>query len=377
MPKRKSTEEIKNKIEKYTLNEFTLVGEYKNKSIGIEIKHNKCGGIFKQITGTFFDNFKCKCCGEQFDINRYFNINNKDDLLKKLDNEFELVGEYKGIYETHTFKHKICGHLQDVKTFKMLINPICLQCNGGFRVDNDLFMQRIYKLYNTEFVPLSEYKGSKANVTFFHAKCKRQFQSDGNKALTNKLVCSRCHEDSLWNTDKLQKEINKLTSKNEYTILEKYKDYETPIKFKHNICGNTFELSPNVFMKTPKCPICEGNISLGEKRVGDILKKYKIPFEREYIFKECKHIYSLRFDFAVFKNADKKRLNYLIEYDGEHHYFPMYGIERLKSNQERDLCKNTYCKDNNIILIRIPYWEFDNIEKFLRKELKKNNIKLN
>lgn len=31
--------------------------------------------------------------------------------------------------------------------------------------------------------------------------------------------------------------------------------------------------------------------------------------------------------------------------------------------------KNKYCLDNNIRLIRIPYWNFDKIEEILLKEL--------
>jgi hypothetical protein len=34
--------------------------------------------------------------------------------------------------------------------------------------------------------------------------------------------------------------------------------------------------------------------------------------------------------------------------------------------------KRDYCKKNNIKLIEIPYWDFDNIEEILDKELKLN-----
>jgi hypothetical protein len=35
----------------------------------------------------------------------------------------------------------------------------------------------------------------------------------------------------------------------------------------------------------------------------------------------------------------------------------------------RDSIKNIFCKENNIKLIRIPYYEIDNIEQILKKEL--------
>ena len=42
---------------------------------------------------------------------------------------------------------------------------------------------------------------------------------------------------------------------------------------------------------------------------------------------------------------------------------------KLKNTQNVDNIKSQYCKDNNIKLIIIPYFEFDNIEKILKKEL--------
>ena len=37
--------------------------------------------------------------------------------------------------------------------------------------------------------------------------------------------------------------------------------------------------------------------------------------------------------------------------------------------QEHDKIKNQYCIDNNIPLIRIPYWEYDSIEYILKNVL--------
>jgi len=64
------------------------------------------------------------------------------------------------------------------------------------------------------------------------------------------------------------------------------------------------------------------------------------------------------FDFYV----DNK---YIIEYDGETHYkYNLHGWhnqEQLKAQQERDMIKNQWCKENNIPLIRIPYTHYENL----------------
>lgn len=45
------------------------------------------------------------------------------------------------------------------------------------------------------------------------------------------------------------------------------------------------------------------------------------------------------------------------------------GNEALNDTKYRDNVKNNYCKQNNIKLIRIPYWDFSNLEEVLQQEL--------
>ena len=68
-----------------------------------------------------------------------------------------------------------------------------------------------------------------------------------------------------------------------------------------------------------------------------------------------------------------------IEYDGEQHFEPVDFTskmseeqiqEQFKKVQQNDQIKNQYAKDNNWTLIRIPYWDIDNIEQILDSYLK-------
>ena len=61
--------------------------------------------------------------------------------------------------------------------------------------------------------------------------------------------------------------------------------------------------------------------------------------------------------------------NICIEYDGEFHYKMIMEYDEFINQKIRDTIKTVYCKENNIKLIRIPYWEFNNIENILIKEL--------
>ena len=76
----------------------------------------------------------------------------------------------------------------------------------------------------------------------------------------------------------------------------------------------------------------------------------------------------LRFDTSVFKDEEKVNLQLLIEFDGQQHFewikswMPEKSFKKL---QYHDILKNQYCISHNIPLIRIPYWEIDNIELIL------------
>lgn len=92
--------------------------------------------------------------------------------------------------------------------------------------------------------------------------------------------------------------------------------------------------------------------SHGELTVAKILNENNIKYIQEYRAFQFSNKRWATFDFYI----DNK---YVIEYDGETHYqYNLHGWhdeEQLKAQQERDVIKNQWCKDNNIPLIRIPY----------------------
>lgn len=116
------------------------------------------------------------------------------------------------------------------------------------------------------------------------------------------------------------------------------------------------------------CPHC--CYSKGEIKISDFLNRYDVEYIRQYkiipndLFCETK---SFLVDFYITK------YNCFIEFNGMQHYTPIrhFGGERkFRKQQERDLVLRQYCKEHKIKLIEIPYWDYDNIETILKKELK-------
>lgn len=101
--------------------------------------------------------------------------------------------------------------------------------------------------------------------------------------------------------------------------------------------------------------------SKGEEKIIELLTINNILFEKEKSFDTCrfKDTNALaRFDFYV-------NNQYLIEFDGVQHFKYDNGgwnnEEQFKKTQIHDKYKNNWCKENNIPLIRIPYWHLDQL----------------
>lgn len=153
-------------------------------------------------------------------------------------------------------------------------------------------------------------------------------------------------------------------------LLSEYINSTTKI---HCMCkehNNDFFILPNKILDGQSgCQKC--NSSKGEQVICDYCIAHDIIFIPQQRFDDCKDINTLPFDFYL------PTYNILIEYDGEQHYHPINwgGIsdEEAKRNFEivkrHDKIKTEYCEVHNIYLIRIPYYEKDNINNILDRKI--------
>ena len=104
---------------------------------------------------------------------------------------------------------------------------------------------------------------------------------------------------------------------------------------------------------------CGCVLSVTEMIIDKFLTEHDIEFTRQKTFIGCRDSALLRFDFYI------PSMNLAIEYDGEMHYMETTVGNDLEGQQRRDAIKTKYCEENEILLLRIPYWEKDNIESIL------------
>lgn len=88
----------------------------------------------------------------------------------------------------------------------------------------------------------------------------------------------------------------------------------------------------------------------------------EIDFEQEKRFYDCRDVKPLPFDFYL------PQYNLIIEFDGQQHFREVYNRD-FETTKKHDEIKNKYCEDNDIDLLRIPYWDGNDIEKIISTKL--------
>jgi len=121
------------------------------------------------------------------------------------------------------------------------------------------------------------------------------------------------------------------------------------------------------------------SISKGEVLLGEILKRLFGSHDVQYQFDKCVNKKCLRFDASFLVEENNRR--YVVEFHGAQHYkFTKHWhreITHFKGSVLRDKIKYDFCKENNIPLLVIPYWEINNMENIIKEFIKSEGFQEN
>ena len=246
--------------------------------------------------------------------------------------------------------------------------------SNPLKKDNKQFLKEVKDLVGKEYTFLEEYINAITEIKIRHNRCGHIYKIQPAIFLYG-IRCPRCYGKKIGDalrktTDQFKREVENLVGK-EYKVLEEYKRADIKIAMKHNICGKIYTVKPSNFLSGCRCSWCSS--SSPEQIIMNYLERNKCQYRKEHKFEDCKYKNKLRFDFAIFKD---KELKALVEYDSKIHYESIdhYGGDKaFNLRLKLDKIKNKYCHENNIPLIRIPYWEKNNIEVILENGLKDVN----
>lgn len=381
---RKTNEQFIEEVKTLVGDEYLFLEKYRTANQSIKCRHTLCGYEWDLRPNDFLNkNIRCpRCAGVNkltySEIKAYIERNG----CKLLTSEKHYINTKQKLEIMCKNNHVYTASFDAFRGTKKRKGNRCPKCYYHILIRNNMerrkshqqFVSEIEKLFPCKYKILTKYVNSTRKILVQHNECGHKWFITPSNLLYG-YGCPVCAKNTRGLKIRLtQEEFDKRIKSivdDEYTFLEKYQGLSKKIKCRHNVCGHIWEVVPYSILNKQGCPRC--HMSKGEKEIRHILNKYSIKYETEYFFKDCYNINLnvLRFDFYI------PECNIVIEYDGEHHFKPTdfagkgqkWAKENYQKTKRHDAIKNQYCADNNIPLLRIPYWEFDNIESILKEWL--------
>lgn len=361
--KRKTHEEFLKEVYNQVGEEYTVKDIYININKHLLMRHEICGYEWEVTPANFLRNkSRCPLCNGKIKVTT-------TKFIKKLEDKYfgnvKLISDFTGLKNNITVKFIDCGHEHTTKAVNFLYksNNGCNICNTNAKKTTEQFKQEVFQLVNDEYTVLGEYNGSHIKILIRHNICNHEYNVDPAEFLSGKR-CPKCqHRSYKKTTEEFKEEVYNLVG-SEYEILEEYIDTHTKILFKHNKCGTVYPVKPCKFIYGRRCPIC--NESHGEQEIRRILNTYNIYYIAQKIFDGLIGLGNgnLSYDFYL------PQYNLLIEYQGEQHEKYTLGLHKsyndFEKQLEHDRRKQEYAQNNNINLLEIWYWDFENIEEILQ-----------
>ena len=304
-----------------------------------------------------------------------------EQVISRIDEKHKgqivLLGEYVNSKTKTEALCRKCGYVWKCQPYDLYKGHGCPKCANNVKKDTETFKKEVYELVGDEYTILGEYVNTHAKILIKHNVCGNEFYMspksflrDGQRCPKERYIRSaKSNLISQGNPQTKNKLLQEICEKEGFLIKDTYKGSNVKIRFKHLKCGHEFETTPYSFLNIgTRCPKCRG--SKGERVIREYLEDKNISFKEQYKIENCKNIRELPFDFAIFDNG---KLICLIEYDGSQHFHKKFNNseESFMRLKENDKIKNNYCKNNNILLIRIKYVRSENFNIFKSKVLEK------
>ncbi len=305
-----------------------------------------------------------------------------EDIIPLIkDPDVEVISEYLGNEKPIECKCRKCGNIWTTLPKVLITNGSgCPECGvikrAMKRKKTHLQFIKDLKMSCPDVIAKSKYINSKTNMVFKCLIDGTEFEAMPSNVLNKNTKCPTCtkrflHEKFAYTTS----QVNELIKDNGIRLTGEYTSAHDLTEFECLTCKRTFKTRPSsILYKNSSCPYCSG--TRGEFLLNKILESHHIFCKSQYKFQDCKYKNLLKFDFYDEEN------NITYEYNGEQHYFPVdfagkgeeWAQQQFEIVQIRDGIKIDYCNKNNIPLIIIPYWEFDNMELYLDNEWKRRKL---
>jgi len=300
-----------------------------------------------------------------------------NELYNLRGNQYEVLEKYNGSRIKLLTRHNCneCNNYEwEVSPYDLISKEVqCPVCQhkkqGEMRArSQETFESQVFNVFGDKYIIKGKFKNIDKQIEVYCTICNKSW-SPIPYHLLNGHGCPHCNGNAQKTTDEFTQQI-KDKHKNRYTVIGKYINSKTKIEILCNICNEPWLIFPNNLIRDyGGCPNC--NLNRAELAIKECLTQKQINFKPQYKFDDCRNIKPLPFDSAILDEYNN--VIGLIEADGQQHFEPVRfgGISQEKAEKnfietkKRDKIKTEYCEKNHIPLLRIPYWEFNNIEQII------------
>lgn len=355
--KRRSPADFARQFNSVKGDEYTLLSDYVNSRTKVTVRHNVCKNIYSALPKTALK-YNCPFCSKNAPKGTQKFTN---ELNSKYPGQYLVKGNYVNAATPILVKHLKCGRSWSPTPDNILSGRShCPYCSRESlaqqkRLKTPEIQKRINDLFNNSLV-LSDVNSYINGESYLNYTC--LICGHHSRAMAKNLLqghgCPYCANEHRYDNRRPSFEQIATRAKDitngEYILLSgDYKNNTSQLVFKHLECGTTFTSTWLKFSQlATRCPNCRG--SFGEQIIKGYLKKHKIDYQYAYIIDDLIDKRKLHFDFYF------PQYRVAIEYDGVQHFDKssnLYNEDVIR----HDRMKDKYCLDNNILLIRVPYYE--------------------
>lgn len=363
MSKKYTAEEFNELVQELGDERYQVLGVYKNVKTPVSMKHLECDTIFKPQPYEFINQgTRCPKCAH-----RSLSLGSekfKERVKKITNNTYVVLGEYINNRKPILMRHNGCDQEFSPRPASFLAGTRCPYYSGR-KSNATTFKKELRDLIGDEYILIGEYKNKNTKVNLLHKNCGQIYSAIPTCFLKVGYRCPKCVHKIAGKERRKSNEAFRTEMETKFSgqliPLEEYVTGHHKILFKHVSCGEVFAAKPcAITSNNAGCPRCSQ--SMPETVIEGLLIDAKLNYKKQVKFDDCVGISGVKlpFDFVIYDKSNIIKM--IIEYDGEQHYRPSFGDRCLEITQRNDQIKNKYCAESNLKLIRIPYWEKENID---------------
>lgn len=383
MKKRKTQEEFEKELS-LVLPDIKVLGEYTNMNTKIHFKCLIHDFEFDAFPQNMLRGHGCRKCGNEKQSKKQTKSHDKFvEDLKSINPDIEIVGKYINMDTKVQVRCLIDGYIWDADPRKLYKGCKCSVCSNRKVAQgiNDVKTTRpdLVQYFKNKDEATKYTSGSEKIIDVVCPECGYEDKIRIGNLSRFGFACNGCYEKKYgrkrvphgyWDKDTMTEYLNE--NYVGYKLLDVQEAnaggyLKVLIKCPNNNHDPYWAYWTNI-ISGYTCSLCylEDSMSHGEHMAESIFKRHHITFHPQKRFDDCRDKYTLPFDFYL------PDYNLIVEIMGEQHEHPVYyfgGEESFEKCIKHDKMKRDYLKANNIHILDVWYYDFDNMEKLILNKI--------